>query len=198
MSVAGAGDDQPATRRTPEDRARRASRLASGPALGHPSTRRETAVRLWGSIALVVVSLVLLAVFVERVTVFSLLVGAVGLPAGLVSAARWWRVRRRLARARFEPADARVVLGRHERITVHVRVAGEDVVLRRAVLLPPGIWREVSALAQWPGGPCWVARSRGRRWVLATPGGSDLWRMTTARPGRQAERWARQDAGRPS
>lgn len=289
MSIAGAGDDQPRTRRTPEDRALRASRLTGGPALGHPSTRRETAARLWGSVALVVVSLILLAVFAEQVdrsvgaadalradgvrvagtvsgtdggdrlmgdhvtvayladgversgivtlddvapdyadgdavtvfydpadparmsiddqddenwfsvhvTVLSLLVGAVGLPVGPVSAVRWWWVRRRLARARFEPADARAVQGRHKRVTVHVRVAGEDVVPRRAVLLPPGIWREVSALADWDDGPCWVARSRGRRWVLAAPGGSSPWRMTTARPGRQAERWARQDAGLP-
>lgn len=289
MSVARAGDDQPMTRRTPEDRARRAARLAGAPALDHPSTRNESASRLWAGVALAVFSLVLLAVFAEQVdrsvgaadalradgvrvagtvtstdggdrllgdhvtvaylvdgversevvtlddvapdyadgdavtvfydpadparmsiddqdnegwlsvhvTVFSLLVGAAGLPVGLVSAVRWWRVRRRLARARFEPAGSRVILGRHKRVMVHVRVADEDVVLRRAVLLPPGIWREVSALTWWPGGPCWVARSRGRRWVLAAPGGSHLWRMTTARPGRQTERWAHQDAGLP-
>lgn len=232
MRAAGAGDDPPTTRRTPEDRARRAARLADAPALDHPSTRNETALRLWASVALAVVSLVLLVVFAEqadrsvsaadalradgvrvvgtvtstdggdllmgdRVTVaylvdgmersgvvtlddvapddadgdvvtvfydpadparmsiddqdddgwfwvqimtFSVVAGAAGLPVGLVSAVRWCRVRRRLARARFEPAESRVVRGRHERITVYVRVAGEEVVLRRAApcCCPPG------------------------------------------------------------
>lgn len=78
----------------------------------------------------------------------------------------------------YDPADlARMSIDDQDDegwFSVHVRIGDEDTVLRRAVLLPSRTWREVGAQAQRPGGPCWVARSRGRRLVLAISGGSDL------------------------